>query len=165
MVPPQPWPNPEQQPDGTICFMMFEQPHLSYDDLEAYSLGRVADAGLERNEEHLLYCETCQNEFAFTDQYVIAMKHAVRAQGSRANRLRSVHITDDGPIFGSILKIRGGKWFARHWGRQLDGGRQCDSVEEVNAFLMDSFSQMFPRARLLGSVPGGIAVTSLRGSP
>jgi hypothetical protein len=34
---------------------------------------------------------------------------------------------------------------ARHWGRQLDGGRTCDSVEEANAYLMESFQQMFPK--------------------
>jgi hypothetical protein len=37
-----------------------------------------------------------------------------------------------------------GKWVVRHWGRQLDGGRICASVEEANAYLMESFKQMFP---------------------
>src|ERR1039458_9943785 len=49
-----------------------------------------------------------------------------------------------GPIFGAVHIGTDGKWLARHWGRQLDGGRICSSVDEADAYLMDSFWQMFP---------------------
>ena len=117
--------------------------HPSSDELEAYSLRLSSDADLEKVEEHLLVCERCQNELALTDQYVPAMKKAL-ASPQAARRLQSIHITEDGPVFGSIHSGADGKLIARHWGRQLDGGRICDSVEEANAYLMESFQQMFP---------------------
>lgn len=122
---------------------MIPEAHPSSVDLEAYSLGRASDAGLQNVEEHLLTCERCQNELALTDQYIQAMKK-VLASPSGVRRLRSVHITEDGPIFGAIHLQTNGKWMARHWGRQLDGGRICDSVEDANGYLMESFEQMFP---------------------
>jgi hypothetical protein len=80
---------------------------------------------------------------ALSDQYVWAMKKAV-AVPEAGRRLRSIHVTEDGPIFGTIHSGADGKWIARQWGRQLDGGRTCDSMEEANAYLIDSFHQMFP---------------------
>jgi hypothetical protein len=121
---------------------MVYEPHPSSEELEAYSLGMSPEADLERAEEPLLICERCQNELALTDQYVQAMKKATASPVS-GRRLRSVHITEDRPIFGSMHSKADGKWLARHWGRQLDGGRTCDSVEEANAYLMESFRQMF----------------------
>ena len=123
-------------------WMVYES-HLSFDELEAYSVGRANDAGLESTEEHLLICEHCQKALAMTDQYIMAVRN-VAASLDVAARLRSVHITDDGPVFGAIHIGADGRWIARHWGRQLDGGRTCDSVEDANAYLMDSFHQMFP---------------------
>jgi hypothetical protein len=123
--------------------MVPQQVHSSSDELEAYSLGLSSDGNLEKVEEHLLICERCQNELTLTDQYIRAMKGALASpQGGR--RLRSVHITEDGPVFGAMHDGAEGKYVARHWGRQLDGGRTCDSAEEANAYLMESFRQMFP---------------------
>jgi hypothetical protein len=122
---------------------MVQEGHPSSDELEAYSLGLSSGADLEQVEEHLLICERCQNELALTDQYIRAMKTAFASLQS-GSRLRSVHITEDGPVFGAIHCGADGKWVARHWGRQLDGGRICDSMEEANAYLMESFRQMFP---------------------
>ncbi len=117
--------------------------HLSADELEAYSLGRATDTNLEQIEIHLLFCEHCQNELALTAHYIRAMKEAT-VVGKDVRRLSSVHITEGGPIFGAMHETADGKWLARHWGRQLDGGRKCDSVEEANAYLIESFWQMFP---------------------
>jgi hypothetical protein len=122
---------------------MVHEVHPSCDELEAYSLGLSSDTDLEKVEEHLLICERCQNELALTDQYVRAMKDALAAP-QRGRRLRSVHITDDGPIFGAMHCGADGKWVVRHWGKQLDGGRICDSVEDANTYLMESFQKMFP---------------------
>jgi hypothetical protein len=107
------------------------------------SLGLSSDADLEEVEEHLLICERCQNVLALTDQYIQAMKRALGSPQA-GGRLRSIHITEDGPVFGAMHSGADGKWVARHWGRQLDGGRICASVEEANAYLMESFKQMYP---------------------
>jgi hypothetical protein len=120
----------------TLESMVYE-PHSSSEELEAYSLGLSPDANLERVEEHLLICERCQDELALTDRFS-------RVSSETAKRLRSIHITEDGPIFGAMHRGADGKWIARHWGRQLDGGQVCDSVDEANAYLTESFRQMFP---------------------
>src|SRR5471030_2138014 len=114
---------------------MVHKVHPSSDELEGYSVGLSSEAGLGQVEEHLLICERCQNDLVF--------KKTAAAPDTR-RRLRSVHITEDGPIFGAMHCGADGKWEARHWGRQLDGGRMCDSVEDANAYLMESFQQMFP---------------------
>jgi hypothetical protein len=122
---------------------MLQGIHPSSDELEAYSLGSTSDAALDKVEEHLLICERCRIELALSEQYLWAMKKAVAAPET-GKRLRSIHVTEDGPIFGTIRSGADGKWMARHWGRQLDGGRTCDSMEEANVYLMESFDQMFP---------------------
>src|ERR1700693_1102972 len=122
---------------------MLPKVHPSFDELEAYSLGSTSDAGLDKVEEHLLICEQCRIELTLSDQYVRALRKAVPALKT-VKRLRSIHATEDGPIFGTIHSGADGKWIARQWGRQLDGGRTCDSMEEANAYLIDSFHQMFP---------------------
>jgi hypothetical protein len=123
--------------------MVHDEVHPSSDEMEAYSLGLSSDADLEIVEEHLLVCERCQNELALTDQYIRAMKRAL-ASPQTGRRLRSIHITEDGPVFGAMHRGAHGKWIARHWGRQLEGGRISDSAEDANAYLMESFRQMFP---------------------
>ena len=132
--------------------MVFE-PHVSSDELEAYSLGLSSDADVERVEEHLLICETCQSELALTDQYVQAMKKAAAAPDA-VKRLRSIHITEDGPLFGATHKRADGKWIARHWGGQLDARRICDSVKEATDYLTESFHQMFPEHVCAGRCRG-----------
>jgi hypothetical protein len=65
------------------------------------------------------------------------------AQGKQ-KRLHSIHATQDGPVFGALHRRALGKWMARHWGAQLDGGRMVDSAEEAKEYLTESFHQMFP---------------------
>ena len=122
---------------------MVQRFHPSSDQLEAYSLGLLSDADLDETEEHLLICECCQDELALADRHIRAAKSGA-ATSRTIMRLRSIHITADGPIFGAVHIGTDGKWLARHWDRQLDGGRICSSVDEADAYLMDSFWQMFP---------------------
>jgi len=75
---------------------MVQEIHPSSDKLEAYALGLSSDADLENVEKHLLICERCQNELALTDQYNLAMEEAV-ATLKTVKRLRSIHLTEDGP--------------------------------------------------------------------
>ena len=52
--------------------------HISDDDLEGYSLGRLDDAAAAPADEHLLVCEACRNRLARWDQYVRALRAAGR---------------------------------------------------------------------------------------
>ena len=52
--------------------------HIAEDDLEAYSLGRLASAASAPLEEHLLVCEHCQERLAGWDDYLRAMRAACR---------------------------------------------------------------------------------------
>jgi hypothetical protein len=122
---------------------MFQELHPTSEELKTYSVGLSPEANLNTVEEHLLFCQRCQNDLALTDQYIRAMKNAL-GPFLTLRRLRSIHITEDGPIFGAMHSGADGKWVARHWGRQLNGLRICDSVEEANEYLTDSFWQMFP---------------------
>lgn len=124
---------------------MAQEVHPALDELEASALGLSSDANLENVEEHLVICERCQSE--------LALKRAVAAPDN-GKRLRSIHITEDDPIFGAIHCGTDGKWIARHWGRQLDGRRICDSVEEANDYLTESFQQMFPEHLCTGRCRG-----------
>jgi hypothetical protein len=81
---------------------------------------RLQTPALDKVEKHLLISELCRTKLALSDQYVWAMKKAI-ALAETAKRLRSIHLTEDGPIFGTIHSGADGKWIARQCGRQLDG--------------------------------------------
>jgi hypothetical protein len=71
------------------------------------------------------------------------MKNA-SASRMTGTQLRSIHLTEDGPIFGAVHNNADGKWEARNWGKELNGSRVCDSIDDANAYLIESFQQMFP---------------------
>jgi hypothetical protein len=50
--------------------------HLSEDVLELYSLGRLPEAELDRADDHLLICHTCQDKLQETDDYIRAVRAA-----------------------------------------------------------------------------------------
>jgi hypothetical protein len=56
--------------------------HISDHDLERYYLGHVQNEGeLALLEEHLLWCEACQQRMAESDYYIDAMRAVMsRAQ-------------------------------------------------------------------------------------
>jgi Fe2+ or Zn2+ uptake regulation protein len=74
-----------------------------------YASGNFENSDLEKVEEHLLICERCQNEVSLTDHYIRAMKKAA-ASSETGKRLRSIHITEDGPVFGAMHSGADGKW-------------------------------------------------------
>ena len=121
---------------------MVQELHPAFAELESYALGTWSTAVLERVEDHLRCCERCQNE--------LAVRIASAAPDNR-RRLRSIHITEDGPIFGTIRYVAARKWIARHWGGQIDGCRTFESVKEATAYLTESFQQMFPQHACAGS--------------
>jgi hypothetical protein len=125
--------------------MIFE-PHPSREALRAYSCGLAVDRKLGEVEGHLFICQICQDKLVLASQDEQRVKSPDNVQ-RRANRLRSIHITEDGPIFAAMHKEVAGKWVALHWGRQLSGRRICGSVDEANEYLTESFQQMFPDHR------------------
>lgn len=52
--------------------------HIDDDALEAYSLGRLGDAESAPVEEHLLVCAECRERLAGWDEYITAMRRAMR---------------------------------------------------------------------------------------
>jgi anti-sigma factor RsiW len=61
--------------------------HIDDDALEAYSMGRLAEAEAAPIEEHLLVCPLCQDRFAEWDTYIRSMQSAMRriAGGGRGS--------------------------------------------------------------------------------
>jgi hypothetical protein len=53
--------------------------HLSEDVLELYSLGRLPEPELDRADDHLLICHTCQDRLQETDDYIKAVRAAAAA--------------------------------------------------------------------------------------
>ena len=53
--------------------------HISEDELELYAVSRGLPEGqLAVIEEHLLICEVCQDRLQELDEYVAAMREALR---------------------------------------------------------------------------------------
>jgi hypothetical protein len=50
--------------------------HLDDGEIERYSMGRCADAELDRCDEHLLICETCRLQVEAADVFAGAMRRA-----------------------------------------------------------------------------------------
>ena len=48
--------------------------HLGDGDLEQYSMGRLADIGLARFEEHVLACQSCQDRLLEMEDFVNAVR-------------------------------------------------------------------------------------------
>ncbi|MCL5742619.1 MAG: hypothetical protein M1541_01640 [Acidobacteria bacterium] len=53
--------------------------HIDDDALEAYSLGRLVDTEAAPIEEHLLVCAECRDRLTGWDDYIAAMRKAMRA--------------------------------------------------------------------------------------
>ncbi len=56
--------------------------HMNDEQIENYSMGRIAEEECERCEEHLLICESCQNRVTEMDEYILA----IAAAGSELRR-------------------------------------------------------------------------------
>jgi len=100
--------------------------HLSEENLESFSLGRVAPSRVAGFEKHLLICEPCRQRLIAIEAY------------------NYIHYTIDGLIYSRVTKLRSGMFFARHWGRQMEGGKEFRSTNAAKAYLIRTFRQMFP---------------------
>jgi hypothetical protein len=106
-------------------------PHVSAEDLGAYASGRLRDLQANEIQEHLRICTCCQD-------------HLTRLDLDRVSSLRSIHITSDGPIFSSKRRLDDGTWEAYHWGQTMEGVAACKTAKAAEAYLIESFRQMFP---------------------
>lgn len=100
--------------------------HQSGERLENYSLGRLAPFLTAAFERHLLVCQRCRAKLKAIEPY------------------NFVHYTSDGPFYSRITKLRTGAFIARHWGRSLEGGKEFRTRKGAKAYLVRSFSRMYP---------------------
>ena len=100
--------------------------HRSGTELESYSLGRLGASQAAVLEEHLLICEQCTEALLAIEIF------------------NFVHYTREGRFYSRITRLESGSFFARHWGRDLEGGREFRTRSAAKAYLTRSFSQMFP---------------------
>ena len=123
--------------------------HVDESDIECLALGKLPTRESLRVQRHLFKCPSClrslvEIEVRLAARELIEGDHVPVAD--RRKPLFIVHDTADGMIY-SRAERRGRKWLARHWGPQLDGGRECDTMREANEFLIRSFTEMFPEHR------------------
>ncbi len=100
--------------------------HLSIAELENYSLGRLDALRVAMLEEHLLVCSQCTEKL------------------TEIEPCNFVHYTREGPFYSRVTRVPTGSFFARHWNRNLEGGRPFRTIAAAKAYLTRSFSQMFP---------------------
>jgi hypothetical protein len=100
--------------------------HQSGEDLESYSLRKLAPSRTGTFEQHLLFCQRCRAKLNAIEPY------------------NFVHYTSDGPFYSRITKLRTGTFIARHWGRNLEGGKEFRTRKGAKAYLARTFSRMFP---------------------
>ena len=122
--------------------------HITEDDLEKYAMRTLPASACATFEEHLLICPDCRDRLVDFEQYVEAIQAAAAAlpgktKTRKARSHRFVHDTEDGLIVSEATR-RGQKWFAHHWGPELDGGTTTETLEEAMTYLNESFQQMFP---------------------
>ncbi len=100
--------------------------HQSKEDLETYSLGRLAPDRIVSLEQHLLICARCRTRLHAIEPY------------------NFVHYTIDGPFYSRVTKLRTGRFLARHWGQSLEGGKEFRSEQSAKTYLERTFVQLFP---------------------
>ena len=100
--------------------------HQTAEDLENYSLGRLATSRLCGLECHLLICQPCRERLNAIEPY------------------NFIHYTREGPFYSRVTMLRTGALFARHWGRGLEGGKEFETHAYAEKYLVRSFSLLFP---------------------
>jgi len=90
--------------------------HPSDDEVERYSMNRLAGPELAEFEEHLLICEACQKRLAEEDRFRQAMRDAGKALEQRAGR-RLARLPKwawaAGLVAALLLILLGVKWQSR----------------------------------------------------
>jgi len=121
--------------------------HLSETVVQDVALGTSPRGQSLRAQQHMRKCASCLAWLiAVEAQLGAARDPSLLRVPERRHPLFAVHDTIDGLIY-SRAELSDGEWSARHWGRELNGGRRCATLEEANEYLFQSFVQMFPEHR------------------
>ena len=124
--------------------------HPSDDELRALTLGQLTTADSIRVQRHVFYChEPCLHRLIEleVDLQERDLRHPPFAvEHDRRSPLFIRHDTADGLVYMRVER-RGRRWFTRHWGDQLDGGRECRTMREANEAAVTDFQAMFPEHR------------------
>ena len=75
------------------------------------------------------------------------------------------HDTEDGLVVSEAIRLGRRKWFAHHWGPQLDGGTTTTTLRQANAYLTESFQQMFPEHQCTERCRRNMSNLSKQGKP
>ena len=73
--------------------------HIEEKQFEAYAMNQLGGSELASVEEHLLFCETCQDKLEAVERYVLAMRSA-------ATRIRKEDLEAQ-EVFGLLPRLRG----------------------------------------------------------
>jgi len=57
------------------------------------------------------------------------------------------HQTKAGPVRLEVRRGGSGRWLARYWGEQLEGGREFRSFKAANGWMRRCFQELFPEHR------------------
>jgi hypothetical protein len=124
-------------------------PHIPVIDILRLARGRLRREESVRVKRHIYTCSECLR-LLIDIEYKLAVEEAI--VGTRApvpdeqEPLFIVHDTGDGLVY-SRAEQKGGKWIARHWGRELNGATECGTMREANDLLVRSFAEMYPEHR------------------
>jgi hypothetical protein len=119
--------------------------HQSSEDLEDYSLGRLASSRTPALEQHLLICPQCRTDLTDIEPY------------------NFVHYTREGPFYSRVTKLRTGKLFARHWSRSLELGKEFRTHRDAQAYPAITFCQMFPHHVCTARCGASVSVSTAGG--
>ena len=100
--------------------------HIADGVLEEYSLDKLAESRVPAVQEHLWACGQC-----------CARLEAIEL-------VNFVHFIEDGTVYSRATRLMTGKVMARHWGKDLEGGRVRGSVAAAKQYRGVSFWRMFP---------------------
>jgi len=100
--------------------------HASNEELENYSLARLVLERTAALEEHFLICDPCRSALESLEP------------------LNWIHYTPEGPFYWRITRLSTGKFFARHWGCAVEGGREFRTLSGARKYLARSFAELFP---------------------
>jgi hypothetical protein len=120
--------------------------HIPDSSINALALGTLSRGESLRVQRHLYKCKSCLLRLIEIEAELRTQDRSKPGQTpvkDQSKPLYIVHDTAGGPIH-SRAQLSGGKWLARHWGRRLDGATVCETINEANEFLLQSFAQMFP---------------------
>jgi hypothetical protein len=141
------WPSTNFGPALGVILAQYETSPYEQ-EIEDLSFGRISTVDAIRLQRHLFKCEACLHRLIEIETVLAVAERVVDLTPIVDERkpLFIVHETGDGMIYSRAEK-RGRKWWARHWGDGLDGGRECETMREASGFLIASFREMFPEHR------------------